>query len=141
MWEVGSRQADYERAKRRMAASPQAASYKPLTTYRPFPIPRARPAGPAEIRGPCRTNRQDSVAAALLATSYALRAAPSPPPRTTYYVPRTNRADKRVRPYGGRNAPRVTSRNYRPQAAGHLPLFRHSSQANLGWRELENGPE
>ena len=92
----------------------QATSHKLQATCRLSPIRRRRPDASAEIRGPCRTNRQDSVAAVPFATSYAPRAIP-PPPRTTNQVPRTNRADTRVLPYEG-----IT--HHEPQATGHEPV-------------------
>ena len=85
----------------------------------PFPIPRTRPDAPAEIRGPCRTNRQDSVTVVAFATSYALRAVPPLPPRTTNYVLRTHKADTRVRPYDEKNHElRATATGHEPQATG-----------------------
>ena len=55
----------------------------------------------AEIQGPCRASRQGDVDAILPVTCYGLRTVLLPSPRTTYYVPRTYKADTQVRPYGG----------------------------------------
>ena len=55
-----------------------------LTTCRSFPIPRTKPDAPAEIRGPCRTNHQDSVP---VAARHELRAASRPVAFTAHYEP------------------------------------------------------
>jgi len=82
-------------------------------TCRSFPIPRTKPPLAAEIRGPCRPERQDFVAAVPFATSYALRAFPSPSPPTT-----NPRADTRVRPYDKtRYESRATTTSYKLFAA------------------------
>ena len=107
----------------------QATSYRPQATGHMLPFSDSPDeAGPAaEIRGPCRTNHQDSVAAALPTTSYPLRAVPSPSPRTTNHEPtgRTHGSVPTTR------KPRATSHDHKPQATGYMPPFRHSSQASL----------
>ncbi len=113
-----------------------------------FSIPRTRPDAPVELRGPCRKRSRGSVVVDaqmlerrgrfetfpyrlraeklsmvfLLATGLEPLAISSP--RTTYYVPRTLRADTRVRPYGEMT-------RHEPQATSHMPPFRHSNQASL----------
>jgi len=67
--------------------------YHQLTSHRlratghmpPFSIPRTRPAGPAEIRGPCHTKRQDFVA--VIPVRHNLRATAHPATITTYHAP------------------------------------------------------
>ncbi len=91
-------------------------------------------------RGPCRTNRQDSVAAALPATSYALRAVPHlhHVPRTTHHVPAE--ADTRVRPYdeitcSASYEPRATTTGHKLQATGRclvIPTQRALRLARAG---------
>ncbi len=102
---------------------------------------------PDEIRSPCRKRSRCSVVADaqmlerrgrfqtfpyrlraeklsmvfLQATGHEPLAISSP--RTTYYAPRTRRADTRVRPCDGMN--------HKPHATGHMPLFRHSSRASF----------
>ena len=68
----------------------------------------------------------------LLATGHEPQAIP-PPPRTTYQVPRTRKADTRVRPAG--EITRTTS--YMPQATGHELLF--ASPFGGGSRRPEGG--
>ena len=104
-------------------------------------IPRTRPNTPAEVLGPCRKRSRGYVSAPcrrwnvggfnpsptaegrkpsmafLLATGHEPLAIPSP--RTTNQVPRTNRADTRIRPY---EEITLTTR-YMPQATGHELSF------------------
>ena len=93
---------------------PQATSHLPLFSDS---SDEAIPGG--QDRGPCRMNRQDSVAAVPFATTGL------PVTVTTHHEPAGGHTGPPLR----QDTPRVTSRNYKPQAAGHLPLFRHSSQA------------
>ena len=91
---------------------PQATCHEPRIA---FSTPRTRQAGSAEIRGPCRTNRQDSVAAVPFATSYAaLRAIPLSSPRATYSQ-------------GGHTGPPLrrddTHHESRATTTGHMPLL------------------
>ena len=93
--------------------------YRPHAT---FLVSRARPASPAEIRGPCRTNRQDYVAVAPFTTSNAIRASLS-------YVPRT------TNPQGGPACPplRRDNAHYGPQAESILsPLGGNSRRPERG---------
>ncbi len=99
-----------------------------------FPTPRTRQDTPAEIRGPCRTKRPDSVAAALPTASYAPRAVPSPSPRTTNNALRGERGGH-TGPLLRRGKPQAT--NHEPQTTSYMPPFLHSSQAGQGTRELE----
>ena len=55
----------------------------------------------------------------------AAAGAPSPSPRTTYYVPRTQGADTPVRPYEG--IKRATRHEPQPQATSYKPLATVSS--------------
>ena len=103
----------------------QVTSHKIQATCRLSPIPRTRPDASAEIRGPCRTNRQDSVAVVPFATSCVLRAIPSPSPRTTNNAVRTRGADTRVRPYDEMTC--TMSYKLQLQATSHGPLAAVSS--------------
>ena len=82
-----------------------------------IPTPWTRPAPPAEIRGPCRTNRQGFIAVVPFAASYALRAVPLPSPRTAYYVLRT------TYPQGGHTGPplRRDGAHHEPRATSYKP--------------------
>jgi len=121
---------------------PRAINHMPL-----FRFPGRDRLNPAEIRGPCRTNRQDFFATVLFTTSCALPTTYSPSPRITHHVARTYGADTRVRPYGEithtiSHGPETTGHKLRvtslfwswtPAFAGvtQRKSFRHSSQANL----------
>ena len=111
--------------------------HKLQATCRSFSTPRTRPScRPRSGVHAARTTKT------LSPSSNSSRVAHYGPSRH-HHVPRTTypRADTWFRPYDEINASRVTSHDYRPRAAGHLPLFSSFQPSELlGSRELESRP-
>jgi len=110
----------------------QATSYRPYAAFHRFPG-RGRTRRPRSGVHPART-------AKISHCRYARHnlSAPVHPPATitTRHLPRTRRADTRVRPYD--EIKRTMSHKPQLQTTSQLPQFRHSSQASLWARASQS---
>ena len=127
--------------KLRAFCQPQTTGYEPQAKCRSFPIPRTRPAGPAEIRGPCRTSHQDTVAVVPFAPSsrsprvacYGPSCHYQPRPRAKYHAPtgRTRGSAPTSRKTTSYK-PRTTTTSHRPQATSYEPRTRSERVTRCG---------
>ncbi len=107
----------------------QVTSHKLQATCRLSPIPRTRPDASAEIRGPCRTSRQDSVAVVPFApSSRSQRVACYGPSRHLHHTLRTTQYEPAGRTHGSAPTTRHTaSHEQRLQATSYRLLTAVSS--------------